>query len=219
MQSSSKTSGSCWKTTYTLFCSTWSSYRSRNKIWLRRPQSTLAQGILVIKLHFSHCNTAIVFLNVCYVLRSWSNLEPSYQLTYLFTCLLTYLLSSLVFAFSALTLLVGWQEGHLARKKLSGRVLAWSVRGEVQICIWPSWCHCQSLSLAPVNPDWLHENGSAFLVLAYPRCPGKRPLNDVVVVVVSFLVSYLPNHLLTCLLTHLFTLSHVLLTYPLITHL
>jgi len=28
-------------------------------------------------------------------------------------------------AFSALTLLVGWQEGHLACKKLSGEVLAW----------------------------------------------------------------------------------------------
>jgi len=28
-------------------------------------------------------------------------------------------------AFSALTLLVGWQEGHLSCKKLSGGVLAW----------------------------------------------------------------------------------------------
>jgi len=28
-------------------------------------------------------------------------------------------------AFSALTLLVGWQEGHPACKKLSGGVLAW----------------------------------------------------------------------------------------------
>jgi len=41
------------------------------------------------------------------------------------------------FAFSALTLLVGWQEGHPARKNLSGEVLAWlSVWSEVQmICI------------------------------------------------------------------------------------
>jgi len=30
-----------------------------------------------------------------------------------------------IFAFSALTLLVGRQEGHLACKKLSGGVLAW----------------------------------------------------------------------------------------------
>jgi len=43
------------------------------------------------------------------------------------------------FAFSALTLLVGRQEGHPACKKLSGGVLAWlSVRSEVQTCTWPS---------------------------------------------------------------------------------
>jgi len=42
-------------------------------------------------------------------------------------------------AFSALTLLVGWQEGHPACKKLSGGVMAWlSVWSEVQTCIWPS---------------------------------------------------------------------------------
>jgi len=36
-------------------------------------------------------------------------------------------------------LLVGWQEGHLACKKLSGVILAWlPVWGEVQICIWPA---------------------------------------------------------------------------------
>jgi len=44
-----------------------------------------------------------------------------------------------VCAFSALTLLVGPQEGHPASKKLSGGVLAWlSVWIDVQICIWPS---------------------------------------------------------------------------------
>jgi len=43
------------------------------------------------------------------------------------------------YAFSALTLLVGRQEGHPARKKQSGGVLAWlSVWSEVQTCIWPS---------------------------------------------------------------------------------
>jgi len=57
-------------------------------------------------------------------------------------------------AFSALklTLLVGCQEGHAACKKLSGGVLAWlSVWSEVQTCIWLSWCHCHSLSLASVK--------------------------------------------------------------------
>ena len=43
------------------------------------------------------------------------------------------------YPFSALTLLVGRQEGHPACKKLSGGVLAWlSVWSEVQTCIWPS---------------------------------------------------------------------------------
>jgi len=42
-------------------------------------------------------------------------------------------------AFSALTLLVGRQEGHPACKKLSGVVLAWlSVWSAVQTFIWPS---------------------------------------------------------------------------------
>jgi len=42
-------------------------------------------------------------------------------------------------AFSALTVLVGLQEGHPACKKLSGGVLAWlSVWSEVHTCIWPS---------------------------------------------------------------------------------
>jgi len=42
-------------------------------------------------------------------------------------------------AFSALTLLVGWQEGHPACKKLCGGVLAWlSVWSEVHTCIQPS---------------------------------------------------------------------------------
>jgi len=55
-------------------------------------------------------------------------------------------------AFSALTLLVGRQEGHPACKKLSGGVLAWlSVWSEVQTCIWPSGFHCHLLSLASVK--------------------------------------------------------------------
>ena len=56
------------------------------------------------------------------------------------------------FAFSALTLLVGRQEGHPACKKLSGGVLALlSVWSEVQTCICPSWCRSYSLSLASVK--------------------------------------------------------------------
>ena len=47
--------------------------------------------------------------------------------------------TTLFTAFSALTLLVGRQEGHPACKKQSGGVLAWlSVWSEVQTCIWLS---------------------------------------------------------------------------------
>jgi len=51
---------------------------------------------------------------------------------------LTAILLVQFYAFSALTLFVGHQEGHLACKKLSGGMLAWlRVRGEVQIYICP----------------------------------------------------------------------------------
>ena len=48
---------------------------------------------------------------------------------------------------------VGWAAGRASGlQKTSGGVLAWlSVWSEVQTCIWPSWCHCHSLSLAPVK--------------------------------------------------------------------
>ena len=61
-----------------------------------------------------------------------------------------------LFTYSELTLLVGWQEGHPACTKLSGGVLAWlSVSSEVQTCIWPSCCHCHSLSLPSVKSRWV----------------------------------------------------------------
>ena len=80
-------------------------------------------------------------------------------------------------AFSALTLLVGWQEGHPACKKQSGGVLVWlSVWSKVQTCIWPSWCHCHSLSPASLKSR-----------LVLPFCyrltwvvPEKGPLNGFV---------------------------------------
>ena len=47
---------------------------------------------------------------------------------------------------------LGGRKGIRPVKKLSGGVLAWlSVWSEVQTCIWPSWCHCRSLSLASVK--------------------------------------------------------------------
>ena len=55
---------------------------------------------------------------------------------------------------------LGGRKGLQPVKKLSGEVLAWlSVCSEVQTCIWPSWCHRHSLSLASaksrlVLPFW-----------------------------------------------------------------
>jgi len=56
--------------------------------------------------------------------------------------------------FSALTLLVGRQEGHPDCKKTEWWDVGMVICCEVQICIWLGRCHCHSLSLAPVNPDW-----------------------------------------------------------------
>ena len=66
--------------------------------------------------------------------------------------ILSWLVLQVKVAFSALMLLVGRQEGHPACKKLSGGVLSsLSVWSKVQTCIWPSWCHCHSLSLASLK--------------------------------------------------------------------
>ena len=75
-------------------------------------------------------------------------------------------------------MLVWWQEGHPACKKLSGGVLAWlSVWSELQTCIWPSWCHCHSLSLASVKSRLVF----TFLVPAHPGRPGQRVVKRVCV--------------------------------------
>jgi len=72
------------------------------------------------------------------------------------------------FAFSALTLLVGHQEEHPARKKLSDGVLAWlSVWNVAQmICIWSSWCHSHPSSLASVKSRMVYLSGAGLPMLS-----------------------------------------------------
>jgi len=85
-------------------------------------------------------------------------------------------------AFSALTLLVGWQEGRPACKKVSGGVLAWlSVWSEVQTL------HVAQLMPLPLTVSCFNkiQIGFTFLVLAHLRSPGKGPLNGCVCVCVS----------------------------------
>ena len=69
---------------------------------------------------------------------------------------------------------LGGRKGIRPVKNKSGGVLAWlSVWSEVQTCIWSSWCHCHSLSLAPVK--------SRFVLPFWYRLTQvvleKRPLN------------------------------------------
>ena len=76
-----------------------------------------------------------------------------------------------MFAFSALTLLVGRQEGHPAYKKLSGGVLAWlSVWSKVQTCIWLSSADAIVSCFSKI------QTGFTFLVPAHPGSSGKRAI-------------------------------------------
>ena len=69
------------------------------------------------------------------IYSGWISTTVTSRMTF---CNIYFSLNMLRFAFSALMLLVGQQEGHPACKKLSGKVLAWlSVWSEVQTCIWP----------------------------------------------------------------------------------
>ena len=84
-------------------------------------------------------------------------------------------------------LLVGWQEGHPACKKQSGGMLVWlSVWREVQTCIWPSWCHCHSLSLASVKSRLV----LPFWYRLTQVVPHKGPLNVCVCVIRKYDVTY-----------------------------
>jgi len=81
---------------------------------------------------------------------------------------------SIFSAFSALTLLVGWQEGHPACKKLSSGMLVWlSVWSEMQTCIWPLIVSCFGKI----------QIGFTFLVPAHPGSSVKRAVKRVCVCV------------------------------------
>ena len=136
--------------------------------------------------HLQLCQCALYqgFIFVCQYFFLLERHKYNWAHSILFICELVFNCLLVHCAFSALTLLVGRQEGHPACKKLSGGVLAWlSVWSEVQTCIWPSWCHCHSLSLASVKsrlvlPFWYR---LTWVV------PDKGPLNGCVCVCVCVL--------------------------------
>jgi len=58
---------------------------------------------------------------------------------------------------------LGGRKGIRPVKKLSGGVLAWlSVWSKVLTCIWPSRCHCHSLSLASVKSRLVYLSGTGW---------------------------------------------------------
>ena len=92
-------------------------------------------------------------------------------------------------AFSALTLLVGRQEGHPACKKLSGGVLAWLSYLERGTDL-----HTAQLMPLPLTVSCFSkiQIDFTFLVPAYPGSPGKRAIKRVCVCVQE------PGFVLTC---------------------
>jgi len=93
-------------------------------------------------------------------------------------------------SFSALTLLIGRQEGHPAWK-LSGEVLVWlSVWSKVQmICIWSSWCHCHPVTYCSNKI----QNGVPFRYRLFQVVVEKRPVNRCSVLSCDLLQSLLKN--------------------------
>ena len=80
-------------------------------------------------------------------------------------------------------------------RKLSGGMLAWlCVWVKVLICIWPCWCHCHSLSLAPVNPDWFYLSGAGSP--GYSRTKSKRAIKWLRVCEFVCLCDYITGFLL-----------------------
>jgi len=79
-------------------------------------------------------------------------------------------------AFSALTLLFGWQEGHPACKKLSGEVLAWLFCLERAADL-----HTAQLMPLPLTVSCFSkiQIGFTFLVPAHPGSAGQRAVKCV----------------------------------------
>jgi len=77
--------------------------------------------------------------------------------------------------FSALTLLVGWQEGHPACKKMSGGVLAWLSEMRCRLAYSPADATATHYLLLQQIQIGFNLPGFAFLVPAHPGGPGQIP--------------------------------------------
>ena len=103
----------------------------------------------------------------------WNLLPPN---TY--TTILWLIYKSTCCAFSVLTLLVGWQEGHPACKKTE-----WWGAGMVICLEWGADLHMAQLMLLPLTVSCFSkiQIGFTFLVLAHLGSPGKRAVKRVCV--------------------------------------
>jgi len=144
--------------------------------------------LLHVCSHYVQCSSLVWWISTHLFGVQWqqsnspaATVPKTFPSVYLFFWLLkpsAHLTWNKINAFSAFMLLVGRKEGHTVCKKLSGGVLAWlSVWSKVQTCIWPSWCHCHSLSLASVKSRLVF----TFLVPAHPGSPEKRAVKRVCV--------------------------------------
>jgi len=95
-----------------------------------------------------------------------------------------YLLLCLI-AFSALTLLVGWQEGHPACKKLSSGVITW-------LSVWGGFAYGQAdVTVIHCLLLQLIQTGFAFLV---PAHPGSRRQRAIKWVLLYYFIVYKETH-------------------------
>jgi len=77
-----------------------------------------------------------------------------------------------------------WLGGRKGIRPVKNWVVGLSVWSEIQTCIWPSWCHCHSLSLASVKSRLV----LAFWCRLIRVVLDKRPLNGCVFVTILFLL-------------------------------
>ena len=130
----------------------------------------------------SECSTVFVSVSCDFVLENVKCVELS-AVSFSFWALFTISL----FAFSALTLLIGWQEGHLACKNEqwdAGMVICLERGADL---------HMAQLMPLPLTVSCFSkiQIGSTFLVPAHPSSPGQRAVKPVRLLFLCFCSGWL----------------------------
>ena len=146
-------------------------------------------NIILAIWHCSAINWIIVKVNVCVLVCVWySIIFASYSSTYYmmqkwYYTTHTHFNDYPIYSTTVPSVLwccwLGYRKGIRPIKNwVVGLLTSLSVWSEVQTCIWPSWCHCHSLSLASVKSRLVLP---LFLIPAHPGSPGKRAVKRVYV--------------------------------------